>query len=130
MFDKYMICEQSLKNVVESGSVAGFQFKARLPYYRGLGLSMIENLAVSVDEHKFPRQAIRITLHGNRYSLEEMEQEYEDRWEFGEEGIVTVLKPGGLARGLHKIEMEDTLRISYLPFLLTGSDNKVIELAV
>jgi hypothetical protein len=58
-----------------------------------------------------------------------MEREYEDRWEFGEEGIVTVLKPGGLKKGLHKIEMEDTLRISYLPFLLIGADNKVLELA-
>jgi hypothetical protein len=129
MFDKYMICEHSLRNVSEAGKITGFQFKARLPYYRGLGLSMIENLAITVDEQKYPRPAIRVSLHGNSYTLDEMEQEYEDRWEFGEEGMITVLKPGGLASGLHKIEMEDTLRISYLPFLLTGSDNKVIKLA-
>jgi Domain of unknown function (DUF6379) len=128
MFEKYMICEHDFQNVVEAGQVIGFQFKARLPYYRGLGISMIEDLAVTVDACRFPHAALRVTLHGNTYTLDEMEQEYCDRWEFGEEGVVTVQKPGGLTPGLHKIEMEDTLRISYLPFLLTGADTKVLEL--
>jgi hypothetical protein len=129
MFEKYMICEHDFRNVIEGGQVTGFQFKTRLPYYRGLGISMIENLAVTVDARRFPREALHITLHGNTYALDAMEQEYNDRWEFGEEGIVTVKLPGGLTPGLHKIEMEDTLRISYLPFLLTGADTKVLELA-
>ena len=129
MFDKYMICEHDFLNVLEFGEVTGFQFKARLPYYRGIGISMIEDLAVTVDAQRFPRQALRITLHGNTYTLDAMEGEYEDRWEFGEEGIVTVQNPGGLTPGLHKIELEAVLRISYLPFLLTGGDTKVLELA-
>lgn len=129
MFEKYMICEHDFRNVIESGKVTGFQFRARLPYYRGLGISMVEDLAVTVDSQRYPREALRVTLHGNTYTLDEMEHEYEDRWEFGEEGIVTVIKPGGLPTGLHKIEMSDTLRISYLPFLLTGSDSKVLGLA-
>src|SRR5512137_2434419 len=113
MFEKYMICEHDFQNVVEGDQVIGFQFKARLPYYRGLGISMIENLSVMVDAQRFPREALRVTLHGNTYTLDGMEQEYDDRWEFGEEGIVTIHKSGGLAPGLHKVEMEDTLRISY-----------------
>jgi hypothetical protein len=129
MFEKYMICEQDFRNVIEDERITGFQFKARLPYYRGLGISMIEDLSVTVDAQRYPRESLRVTIHGNTYTLDEMEQEYEDRWEFGEEGILTVQKPGGLTPGLHKIEMEDTLRISYLPFLLTGKDNKVLELA-
>jgi hypothetical protein len=128
MFDKYMICERDFRNVVENGEVTGFQFKARLPYYRGLGISMIEDLIVTVDSERFPREAVRVTLRGNTYSLDGMEQEFEDRWEFGEMGVVTILKTGGLRTGLHKIELEAVLRISYLPFLLTGSDNKVVGL--
>lgn len=128
MFDVYMICEQGFRNVVEDGERTGFQFQARLPYYRGIGLSMIEDLAVTVDGQLYPREALRVTLHGNTYALDEMEEEFEDRWEFGEKGIVTVRAPGGLTPGPHKIEMKDTLRISYLPFLLTGTDSKVIEL--
>ena len=111
MFDKYMICEHDFQNVEETGETIGFQFKARLPYYRGLGLSMVEDLAVTVDMHRYPRESLQITLHGNTYSLDEMEEEYEDRWEFGEEATVTVLKPGGLADGLYKIQLEKTHNI-------------------
>ncbi len=57
-----------------------------------------------------------------------MENEYDDRWEFGEEGTLTVLKPGGLTPGDHKVNLEDRLRISYLPWLLVGKDSKVLTL--
>lgn len=128
MFDKYMICEHDFRNVIEDGAVTGFQFRARLPYYRGLGLSMVESLVVTVDDQRFSRQAVRVTLHGSTYTLDEMELEYKDRWEFGEEGIFRIEKDLGLSSGLHKIELEATLRISYLPFLLVGGDAKVISL--
>ncbi len=128
MFDKYIICEDLFKNVSEGSSVIGFQFNARLPYYRGLGISMVEDLAVTVDSESYPRDAVRVTLHGNTYTLDQMENEYDDRWEFGEKGTLTVLKPGGLAPGEHKVNLEDRLRISYLPWTLVGKDSKVLTL--
>ena len=130
MFDKYIICENGFQNITASGKVTGFQFKARLPYYRGLGISMVEDLGIKVDGNPVPRQAIRVTLHGSTYTLDEMEKEYEDRWEFGEEGLVTVQQPGGLTAGKHKIELSPSLRISYLPFILVGRDTKILDLAV
>jgi hypothetical protein len=129
MFDKYIICENDFQNITDGGKVTGFQLKARLPYYRGLGISMVEDLSLKVDGESIPRQAIRVTLHGNTYTLDEMEKEDEDRWEFGEEGLLTVDKPGGLAEGKHKIELSPSLRISYLPFTLVGTDTKELVLA-
>jgi hypothetical protein len=129
MFDKYIICEDGFQNTVDGGKITGFQFKARLPYYRGLGISMIEDFRINVDSEEIPREDIRVTLHGNTYTLDEMESEYEDRWEFGEKGIVKVHKPGGLTSGDHQIEMVPYLRISYLPFILTGEDSKILRLA-
>lgn len=128
MFDKYIIVEDGFRNVVEGDEVRGFQVKARLPYYRGLGLSMVENVAVTVDGEAIPREAIRVTLHGNTYTLDEMEHELDDRWEFGEVGTLTVEKPGGLATGEHTVELAPTLRISYLPFPLSGRDTKRLRL--
>ncbi len=129
MFDKYIICEDLFKNVTENGKVIGFQFNTRLPYYRGLGISMVENLAVTVDSESFPRDAIQVTLHGNTYTLDQMEKEYDDRWEFGEKGTLTVLKPGGLSKGEHQVALVDQLRISYLPWPLIGKDRKTLTLA-
>jgi hypothetical protein len=128
MFDKYIICENGFQNVSEGGKVTGFQIKARLPYYRGLGISMVEDLSLKVDGNNVPRQAIFVTLHGNTYSLDEMEKEYDDRWEFGEEGVLTVQLPGGLTPGEHQLELSPSLRISYLPFILVGKDTKVLNI--
>lgn len=129
MFDKYIICEDGFQNVSDGEEITGFQFKARLPYYRGLDISMVEDLKLMVDSQEISRADIQVTLHGNTYTLDEMETEYVDRWEFGEKGIVTVKKSGGLKPGVHKIELEPHLRISYLPFMLTGQDAKELELA-
>jgi len=128
MFDKYIICEDGFENIVEGGKVTGYQLKARLPYYRGLGISMVEDLGIKVDGESVPRAAIKIILHDNGYTLDEMETEYDDRWEFGEEGLVQVQRPGGLALGKHTVEVFPALRISYLPFILKGQDQKELTL--
>lgn len=124
MFDKYIICEDGFQNVP-----GGFQFKARLPYYRGLGLSMVEDLAVKVDGQAVDRSAVSVTVNEKTHTLDEMETEYEAVWEFGEPVPVTVAWPGGLAAGAHKLEITMTLRISYIPFPSVTSDSKMLQIA-
>ena len=127
MFDKYMICETGAQNVSEAGSVIGFQIEARLPYYRGLGLSMVEDISITVDGTIVPREEIRFTVRDHTYTLEEMESEAEDRWEFGEVATLTVLQPNGLSTGEHCIELMERLRISYLPFPSITKDTKTLH---
>lgn len=129
MFDRYIICEHDFRNVINDQGVMGFQLRTRLPYYRGLGLSMVQDITLVVDGQIIPRDSLNVTVHGNTYSMTEMETEYVDRWEFGEEAVLTAQRPGGLSAGLHKVELTHTLRISYLPFLSIGSDTKVLALA-
>jgi hypothetical protein len=128
MFDRYMICEETVRNVTEGGKVTSFKFGARIAYYRGLGLSMVESLAVSIDGETAPLETIRFTVGNRTFTLAQMETEYEARWEFGEVATVTVMRPGGLTPGEHKIEFTEDLRIAYLPFLLKGRDTKVIRI--
>jgi len=123
MFDNKMIVEDSLK-----ATDTGFSIKARLPYYRGLGLSMIENVAISIDGEAVPREDITLSLRGRTWTLDEMETEYGDRWNFGEKALVGVRRAGGLAPGEHRIELAETMRISYLPFVPTTKDAKVLTL--
>ena len=129
MFDRYMIVEDGFENVTENGTVTGFKLGARLPYYRGLGLSMVEAVVVTVDGVEMPRDAIRLTVHGNTYTLDAMETEYDDRWEFGEVATVTVLKTGGLSAGAHKLELSERLRISYMPVPSNTRDAKTLVLS-
>ena len=92
MMDNKMIIEDSLES-----ADGGFAFFGRLPYYRGLGLSMIEDITVSVDGEVIPRADIRFSVRDKRYTLDEMETVYDNRWNFGEKAKIIALKPGGLA---------------------------------
>lgn len=127
MFDKHMICVDTVQNVVDGGKTIGFSFRARLPYYRGLGLSMVEEIAVTVDDEPVARDAIRFALRGRSWTLDEMETEYADRWNFGEKAAITVLKPGGLTAGQHKLSLSERLRISYLPYVPTTTHEIVVD---
>lgn len=124
MMDNKMIVEGSLQNVD-----GGFAFLGRLPYYRGLGLSMIEDIMVSVDGVAIPREDIRFSVRGKTYTLDQMETVYDDRWNFGEKALIIALKDGGLSPGEHKIEFAVRNRVSYLPFVPTTKDSKSLALA-
>ncbi len=128
MFEKYMIVENDVKNIVKDGKTIGFQFGARLPYYRGLGLSMVEEIGVKIDGIEIPRNQIQLSVHGNTYSLEQLENEPDDRWEMGEIGHIIISKEGGLSKGEHKINLMLNLRISYMPFPGIRLSEKMIHI--
>jgi hypothetical protein len=121
-----MILENDVQNIVENGKIIGFQFGARLPYYRGLGLSMVEDIGVKIDGQAVDAERIGFSVHGNTYSLKQMETEANDRWEMGEVGYISVRKDGGLAKGEHQLNLMLNLRISYLPFPAIRVSEKTI----
>jgi hypothetical protein len=128
MFDHYMICTDSFRNTSEGGQVTGFEFGARLPYYRGLGLSMVEDIAITIDGNAVPREDIRFCVRGKTWTLAELETESDERWEMGEVATLKVRRPGGLSKGGHRIELAERLRISYLPFTPVTRDAKELIL--
>jgi len=128
MFDHYMICTEGFGNTIDNGEIAGFEFGARLPYYRGLGLSMVEDLAVTIDGNAIARGDISFSVRGKTWTLTELENESEERWEMGEVATIKVRMPGGLPKGNHKIKLAERLRISYLPFSPVTRDQKELAL--
>ena len=124
MMDNKMIVEDSLES-----SDKGFAFYGRLPYYRGLGLSMVEDIQITANGEAIPREDVRFHVRGKTYTLDEMETVYDDRWNFGEKALITALKAGGLAPGQHKLELAVRNRVSYLPFVPTTKCVKEVALA-
>ena len=124
MMDNKMIVEDSLHNID-----GGFAFLGRLPYYRGLGLSMIEDIQITIDGETIAREDVRFTVRGQTYTLDQMETVYDNRWNFGEKALITALKAGGLAPGAHKLSFAVRYRVSYLPFVPTTKDTKELPLA-
>lgn len=128
MFEKYMIVETDVENVVEDGKITGFRFGTRLPYYRGLGLSMVEEIIVTLDDEPIPQDQITLTLHGNTYTMAQMEVEPDDRWNMGEVAHITVPKAGGLTAGEHNLGLLFNLRIGYMPFPSIRRAEKIITI--
>ncbi|MBV9279390.1 MAG: hypothetical protein JOZ41_04865 [Chloroflexi bacterium] len=111
----------------------GFQIGARLPYYRGVVLSLLGDTDLSVDSEDFSPDQITLTVNGRTYKLSEIQYEREEKWEFGDVGILTVNKPGGLAPGEHRVDLRQHMPISYIMSFggtgFYGRDSKQLTLA-
>ena len=128
MFEKYMIVEDKLKNVVDESKVSGFQFGARLPYYRGVSLSMLEEIEVSVDGTVLPQDKVHLIVRDNTYDLKQREEELDDRWEMGEVVKLFIENEGGLSKGKHQLGLKINIRIGYLPFPAIRNAQKEITI--
>lgn len=116
MNEKYMICTDGFENAVQDGKTIGYNLLVRIPYYRGIPLSLVEISEMKLDGADVPLDSILFTTScGYPFTLKEMETVTRYRWEYGEKAKITVLKDGGLAPGKHKVEIKIVTRISYMP---------------
>ena len=129
MFDKYIIVTEGFRNTATEGGADGYELGIRLPYYRGLGLSMVESIDLTVDGTPVPAESLTLTVHGNSYAVNDLATVFDDRWEMGEIATLRVSQPGGLAPGSHDVSVAQRLRISYMPVPGGGRDAKTLELS-
>ncbi len=110
--------ENGFKNIEIDGVVKGYQFQWKAQYYRGITLSIIRAIEVDVDGVKAAKEDIRLTVNGETFTLDEMRTvvDADYRWEFGDYATVTVMKEGGLAKGMHHIIAKQVIAPSYMPF--------------
>ena len=130
MFDEMIIREGSVRNVVDAdGVVTGFSFATHMPYYRGLGLSMVEVPEVRVDGVAVSEEDLRFTYNGVTRTFAELADVSDVRWELRTFATITVLRDGGLAAGEHEIFVNLRLRVSYLPFLSENRFTRTVTVA-
>ena len=83
MFDQYIVCEENFR-ARDDGRTGGV-VEVRMPYYRGLTLSMVEAVDLVLDGTPVPGVAHHV--HGARQHLHastSCPQTTDDRWEMGE----------------------------------------------
>ena len=113
MNEKYLICTRGFKNVVQNGKTTGFQLNVRIAYYRGLPLSCVEGFDIVVDGEAFGPDKIQYFLGDRLYTAEQAAEATKVRFQFYAPLTLMVSKPGGLAPGVHDVEVTQKLRISY-----------------
>ncbi|MCI2049615.1 MAG: DUF6379 domain-containing protein [Lachnospiraceae bacterium] len=111
---------EGFRNVEKDGKTEGFSFRFKLQYYRGITLSIIRDIKVTVDGKTYPREDVRLSVNGETFTLEETRTVISPlyRWEFGDFATVTVLTEGGLSAGKHHISTVQVVAPSYMPFQL------------
>lgn len=97
------------------GNVTGFQFKVRLPYYRGIFLSQIRPGTLFVDGEEIKKDRIEWKIKGEVFTNEEMEVDFQTHWSVTEPAVLLVRKPGGLASGYHDLKYGFCFTSSYMP---------------
>jgi Domain of unknown function (DUF6379) len=127
VFDKYIVCEDSLRTTDDARTSAVVE--VRMPYYRGLGLSMVEGVDLVVDGTPVPTTATTFTVHGHSYRMTELPTVLDDRWEMGEPARLDFRVATPLAPGMHTVAAAVRLRISYMPVPGGGRDTKTLTLA-
>jgi hypothetical protein len=81
MFDQYIVCEENFR-ARDDGRPGGV-VEVRMPYYRGLALSMVEAVDLVLDGTPVPASRTTFTVHGNTYAFDQLPGTTDDRWEMG-----------------------------------------------
>lgn len=129
MFDNYLYIKDTTKNVEKDGEVTGFELQTYITYYRGIPLSMIHELKVSVDNEPVNPEDIMFSPDRTEYfTLKELETCSTYRWEYGDLGTIYVKKPGGLSKGKHDVSFTLAIRVAYIPVPFGASKTRTIEI--
>jgi len=126
MFDKYIICTEGFRRLGEQSG----RLEVRMPYYRGLGLSMVEAVDLTLDGQPVPPERTTFTVHGHTYTFAELPGVTDDRWEMGERAELAFETGEPLAPGEHDVAVSVRLRISYMPVPGGGRDRKRLVLDI
>ena len=103
--EKQVIQSVGFRNIKdEEGNVTGFQFKVRLPYYRGIFLSQIRPGTLYIDGEKIEKDQIIWNINGEDFTNEEMAQDFQRHWAVTTPAVLKVRKEGGLAQGYHDLK--------------------------
>ncbi len=115
MLDNYLVRKDSLENVYDEAGVAvGFKFAVRNANYRGVYLSLHNGYFIKMDGIVYPRELQRFEINGQPpRTFEEIKLCVHEHWDYDDEGIVYVAKPGGLVSGMHTLEFQQSVLAAY-----------------
>ncbi|MGN8552283.1 UNVERIFIED_CONTAM: sugar phosphate isomerase/epimerase [Microbacterium sp. SLM126] len=116
LLERDLIQSVGFRNVREGDDIVGFQFRVRMPSYRGMAASLIDGIAVSIPGVVDVGPEVPTwTLQGRTYTLAELWESDGVRWQLEDAAIVTVPLAGGLPDGIHELSIDLRLRMSYIP---------------
>ena len=115
MLEREVIQSVGFRNRKEGHKVIGFQFKIRLPYYRGVFLCQLRPGTLIVDGERFEKEDIIWNVDGVDYTYEDMKSDMDTHWAVTRPAVLKVKKEGGLSQGFHDLTYGFCFTSSYMP---------------
>jgi hypothetical protein len=115
MLEREVIQSRGFRNIGKSEAAVGFEVAVRLPYYRGIWLSQLRPGRLVVDGVEIAPADIAWIVDGKAYPQNALAEHGDVHWFLLDTAVLSVWKPGGLAQGLHDIEIDFSWSASYMP---------------
>jgi hypothetical protein len=112
-YNKILISDDNLTNVVAGNATIGYEFKIKYPSYRGVFLSCIEQLEFFVDDRPIDKNDIFFYLNGKQFLIDELPELFKEYWYISNKATIRVLDTRGIAAGSHKIRVFMKHRVPY-----------------
>jgi len=112
---KYLVNPADVKNVIgRDGNRIGVEIEMHIPYYRGIALSLLDDLYVKFNDTVFEKEKLVLTIDGLSYTWPQIETVSTMRWEYGTKAKVFVPADNGFEpTRTVRVELGCAIRISY-----------------
>lgn len=115
MLERELIQTRGVQNVTDGGKITGFQFLLRMPNYRGVAGSLIDGVDVRVGELAWDRETPLWRLQGRDFTVQQLRNSTDVRWQLDELATITVPHEGGLSVGVHDLLVDIAIHAPYIP---------------
>ncbi|MEY4761006.1 MAG: hypothetical protein RLZZ200_862 [Pseudomonadota bacterium] len=115
MFEHQLIQATGFRNHGPQGAREGVEIRLRVPNYRGMRLSLLDGVDVTLDGEFFSHEVTRLLFGGQVHDLATLREATTVRWSMEEPASVLVPKAGGLAPGIHDVRVAARVRSPYFP---------------
>lgn len=96
----------------------GIAVSIQLPWYRGLWLSFVDDVAASVNGVEVAREQLRFELGGKSYTIAELPEQWETLWFVADKAVVVIpVTPVPDHGDSIDVDVTLTLRLGYMQIM-------------
>lgn len=128
-FENRVLREDGFYNILLNGKQVGFNLDLRINYYRGLPLSSVQKIEVTVDGEKIPEHLMLFELNGKKFNISQLPDLYAEYWGVKTPAHLRIFNYG-LKAGEHDVAVRIEYKSPYMSFapgvygMIDGSGSK------
>ena len=128
MYTAHVLTDVGARSIWEKGQKVGYCLNLKINYYRGLSLSCIDQISLTIDGEDVDPNTMSVQISGREYAYTDILKDTmctDVYWLFGELLRVVIRKPGGIEQGVHHVKLVLGTRRSYTPTMISECERDI-----